>query len=206
MLAIPLKPSVDESELSTASSTAELKAINDEAFGETKNGLRMAVISRLQNAPWDSPHKLSLVVENVSGNIQTISVSGSVPECDVRRTSKAQLQTLLAGRSGHEHEGRHSLTLDPGARAIVARLRVRVTSDFSVKTVPDDADLLIFDANVDRLRNVVYVVKCTQKLTLNAEEFSLTTGPFAIAFNRPTDRRANAPRKLERHRHGRRRL
>ncbi len=90
---------------------------------------------------------------------------------------------MLNGRSARSN--RVSVRLRSGQQAAISTLRIRVTDDVTVESVPQDADLLIVDRNAFKFQNVVYVLICTQRLRIDGSEVSLSSAPIAIAFSRP---------------------
>jgi hypothetical protein len=164
------------------------KEIGDSAWGEPVQGLKMAIVANSENAPRDQPLEVHCVVENISPEPITIRTWGEslvAAKSEVRRTSGAQVQTIPNGKSGMT--GGKVIELVPGQRAVLTTMTIRVTEDVDVKSVPDNADLLIVDNRAFEFRNAIYVLKCTLQLNLGNGEFSISSGPVAIAFHRPAE-------------------
>jgi hypothetical protein len=162
--------------------------IRDEAWGQEHDGLRLAIRTVTENTPSDSMMEVLCVIQNVTQSpIELVDDGWSLSvECDVRRTSKAQVQTIPSAMSGAVFPTR--LLLNPGQQMVVARTRIRVTDDIDAEQTPKNTDLLIVDKNSSKFRNVVYVLRCGLRAKLSGDadsQISLISEQIAIAFSRP---------------------
>jgi len=172
----------------TIRSTGQTSDAPKVSWGPTQNGLQMAVTTDSPNTPMASPLTVSCLLKNVSDHEIAIVDDGwslSV-ETDIRRTSQAQLQTILGAVSGAFTP--EKFVLGPGEQRVVASARIRVTDDTEVESAPPQADVLIVDSKARQFHNAIYVLRCRLNMTLDdvaKTRVPLESAQTAIAFSSP---------------------
>ncbi|MCA9058696.1 MAG: hypothetical protein KDA85_09360, partial [Planctomycetaceae bacterium] len=169
-----------------------LDRIEGDAWGDVSQGLQLAVVSDSENTPSDQLMTISFVVRNVSS--QTVLMSAAATrtsaECELRRTSKSQVQT----QELHLDEFGGNIALSPGRTMVIATRRIRVTDGSSpvpptTASPADQANVTIQDPQAFQFRNVVYLLRGHLRVDQAGEGspgIPLTSGQVAIAFSRGT--------------------
>ena len=193
--------SVDESKSSEKAVTdidpGISEKIEDGAWGEPVRGIRMAVVNLSDNAPSDKPLEIICVLENVSDQRIVLHDGGwsLQTECEIRKTSKAQVKTIPGGMNTGALSGDRDKVLDPGQRIVISRMQICITDDPEATEVPDSADLLIVDRESSRFRNAIYLLRCNLRAQLKGEDvpaIPLASGQIAIGFHDPKDPASSA--------------
>jgi len=164
------------------------------AWGEPQNGLRLAIVVKSENSPWNKAQEVQYVVENVS--TESIALRGQRNDqlaalFEVRQTSQAQVQTMPRVNSGVQETG-NNVELLPGERAVIARVWIGVVEKQTDDIPEGDPQLLVIDPDAWKFQNKIYLVRGCLQPDPNQPSVTIRSGQVGIAFHKLNNTRVGS--------------